>query len=118
MTGLRVHVNTLSLGSQRRLMRELRSITNLDICLHAAQKALERGISRTAMIAAVQTGRLVEYRDNGNEGRTVLVRDQFGTCVVVNLNRESVVTAFTNDPKDEHRSLDTNKYLFCAGGQP
>jgi len=77
---------------------------------YALGRATERGISYASITHAVRNGRIVEYQYIKDSER-LLLRDEYGTCVSLDINNQVVITVYRNDPKDEHATLNERNYL-------
>jgi len=77
---------------------------------YAINRAQERGLSYADVHHAVQHGRIIEYQYTKDSER-LLLRDEYGTCIIFNMTTNCVVTAYHNDPKDNHATLNESNYI-------
>jgi hypothetical protein len=107
----RIHAKSLQPAAVEAVLKRARTAANGCPRIHALEKAWKRGMTLDAIREAVRNGQLVEYHVIRDHERALL-RDRKGTCVVVDLNDGSIVTAFTNNPTDHHATLRKEEYLF------
>lgn len=81
---------------------------------YAVRRAQERGLSYADVHYAVQHGSIVEYQYTKDSER-LLLRDEYGTCIVLDISTNCIVTAYHNDPMDNHATL--NESVFLTGYQ-
>lgn len=81
---------------------------------HFYDRATERHFSLEDAISAVRCGLVVEVHDDKKPSVRALVRDQKGTCVVVELGSLRIITVYYNDPADQHDTLNWNLYRWTV----
>ncbi len=108
---MRIHATKLTYRFKRELYNEIAKVSKWDFTPYSLDKISKRGILFENLGKAIVKGTLIEYhRKEGN--RRVLLRCEDGTCAVVDLDRQSVITAYKNRPDFNHPHLDRSKYLF------
>lgn len=105
-----MRVLATSLGKEQIGYLEL-MVRNLDyrICDHARDRMNQKGVDSGEVDWCLKRGKIIEFNTNTGS-RCVLLRDNTGVCVVVNLDWCYVVTVFRNNRWDRHDSLDQNQY--------
>ena len=111
---MKLYKDILNIGTKEKIMKELHSVKGWKIRPYAKQRIKERGISIDKLFDVCREGELVEYH-NENGTRRVLVRDEKGTCVIVDLDTRNIITVYENDPDNDHPNLQRDKYLFSGG---
>lgn len=81
------------------------------ISSHGRLRAEEKGITKEQLTGALQTGSLIEFH-NERQTRRILLRATEGTCIVLDLDTRTLVTAYHNDPRDRHSTLRRNEYYW------
>lgn len=109
---MKLYKDILSTGTKEKIMKELHGVKGWEIRPYAKQRIKERAISIDKLFDVCREGELVEYH-NDNGTRRVLVRDQKGTCVVVDLDTRNIITVYEDN--DDHPNLQRDKYLFSGG---
>lgn len=77
---------------------------------YLAGRQQERSISRLEVFKCLRYGVVIEYKDDGR----VVMRNTDGICVVAHLATHTVVTAWYNDPSDQHWTLDLSQYRWMV----
>lgn len=81
---------------------------------YLAGRQQERSISRLEVFKCLHYGSVIEYKDDGR----VVMRNTDGVCVVAHLATHTVVTAWYNDPSDQHWTLDLSQYRWNVNLMP
>ena len=81
---------------------------------HFYDRATDRHFSLTDAISALKSGLVVEVHNDKAPSVRALVRDQKGTCAVVELGTMQVVTVYYNDPADQHETLNWAPYRWSV----
>ena len=110
---MKIHANRLATGEKKKLLSYVSKIKELKFTSYSLDKIKQRGISVDTLGETITKGRLIEYHIK-EDTRRVLLRCKGGTCAVVDLDKESIITAYKNDPNYNHPHLDQTKYLFGA----
>lgn len=83
---------------------------------HALDRMKQKNISKQDLLDTLQFGEVVEVNDKGRvvlRLRTKLRPDmKRGTCVVVSVRNKVLVTAWFNDERDHHATLDLAEYKW------
>lgn len=108
---MRILKDNLNIGSRKKLMKEVHSIGHWEVNPYAQTRLSERSIPVQDAVGVCREGELIEYH-NEKGTRRVLLRSPEGTCVVVDLDTHNIVTAYTNDPTNNHPNLQRQNYLF------
>src|SRR6267142_1794924 len=69
---------------------------------HFQDRAGERSFSVQQAVDALRNGLVVEVHNDRAPSVRALVRDSKGTCVVVELQTDLILTVYYNDPEDKH----------------
>lgn len=110
---MRIHAKRLSPKFKRELYREISKVKEWDFTSYSLDKISKRGISVENLGGAVVNGKLIEYHTKG-DSRRVLLRYEEGTCAVVDLDKQAIITAYKNHADFNHPNLNSSKYLFGA----
>jgi len=110
---MRIHATRLSSKFKRQLYNEVSKVNEWGFTPYSLDKISKRGISVETLGKAVVKGRLIEYHTKGDT-RRVLLRCEDGTCAVVDLDEQAIITAYKNHADFDHPNLDRTKYLFGA----
>lgn len=94
----------------RRLYLEIRGNGKWQYTDHACERMLEKGIRDQHVVHAIAHGTLITF-DYSGKLKSVLLRDRFGTCVVVCLNFRNIMTVYKNRADDHHKTLDRTQYV-------
>ncbi len=122
---MKLFVNQLHQSSVDKLMRQVRRghEENWQFSAHATRNVIDRQIAIGAVRDAIQFGEFLEYNDDSNGDRHVLVSYQSPTYqpdkvtkVVVDIDNERISTTWQNNPDDLHHTIDTRAYLFNGSG--
>ena len=108
---MRILKGKLHVATQGQLMKEVHSIKRWDVTPYTELRLKERNIPTEDVLTVCREGDLVEYH-NDKGTRRVLLRDINGTCAVLDLDKHSIVTAYSNDTDNNHPHLQRDKYLF------
>lgn len=79
---------------------------------HAAEKLAERNIGKDQVLRCIAHGEIVQFQREDDGLRRLLIRAQDGTCVVLDIDRKLMVTAYHNNPKDQHMTLNRDAYYW------
>lgn len=82
------------------------------ITAHTTERMVEKGVNREQIMECLKIHRLVQFQREADSSRRILVRDNNGTCLVLDIDHRIIVTAFHNNPNDNHRTLDRGQYLW------
>ena len=110
---IRVHAKRLSSKFKRELYREIAKVDEWEFTSYSLDKISKRNIPVENLSGAVVKGTLIEYHTKDKD-RRVLFRCVDGTCVVVDLDKHTIITAYTNDAEFNHPNLNQSKYMFGA----
>ena len=110
---MRIHVKRLSPKFKRELYREISKVKEWDFTSYSLDKIYKRGIAVENLGEAIVKGKLIEYHTKEGS-RRVLLRCKDGTCVVVDLDKQTIITAYKNPANFNHPNLNQSKYLFGA----
>lgn len=116
----------MDIYSKRILAHSLHPDTKLDLLTevktkkfqltnHFHQKQAKWGIPNSHIITAKATGDLIEYHTLAGS-RRVLLRDDRGICLVLDLDKFKAITVYLNSVSDNHATLKTSEYV--GGGLP
>lgn len=108
-----MHHTTLNPSTVKKLLIEGQSLANVPLIQHALERIQEKRLDVDMVRLAIIEGQLIEYHTDAGT-RRILLRHSDGTCVVLDLDVKSIVTAYFNLPDDNHKTLDTSAYLFGA----
>jgi hypothetical protein len=75
---------------------------------HLATRLTEKRLTRDAVLNAVRHGLVIEVNSNGR----ALMRSKSGTCAVISLYDQALVTAWPNNPNDRHKTLRREEYTW------
>ena len=76
---------------------------------HFYDRAGDRHITLADAAETLRTGSVIEIHNDRGEWRA-LVRSRIGTCVVVSLESNLVLTVYYNNPTDNHETLNHSLY--------
>lgn len=79
---------------------------------HFRDRATQRVFSQADAENALRNGLVVEVHNNHAPSVRALVRDSKGTCVVVELQTDLILTVYYNDPEDKHETLNWAPYRW------
>lgn len=79
---------------------------------HWTDRATERQFTMEDATSALLRGLAIEVHNDKAPSIRALVRDQRGTCVVVELGSMRIITVYYNDPEDKHDTLDWTPYTW------
>lgn len=108
---MRIHRTTLAYSTIKKLTKEARTGADWKLTPHAGQMLVYRKLNIDDVRETVRKGELVEYNDDFGT-RHVLLRGESGVCVVVDLDLKELSTVFYNNPNDNHKTLNTSRYLL------
>ena len=110
---MRIHARRLAPSFKKSLYNEVSKVKKWEFTSYSLDKIYKRGISVKNLGEAVVKGKLIEYHTKG-DSRRVLLRCEEGTCAVVDLDKQAIITAYKNTADFNHPHLDQTKYLFGA----
>ena len=109
----KIHSSSLNPVCVKSLLREMKSY-KYTVTPYFKNRLVERGLTVADIKTALTHGKLIEFhRLKGT--RRILVRDDAGTCVVIDLETKNVITAYYNRSGDNHSTLKTHEYV--GGGK-
>jgi len=108
---MRIHRTTLAYSTIKKLTKEARTGADWKLTPHAGQMLVYRKLNIDDVRETVRKGELVEYNDDFGT-RHVLLRGESGVCVVADLDLKELSTVFYNNPNDNHKTLNTSRYLL------
>lgn len=88
------------------------NVTRVTGAPHFYDRASDRHFTFVEALDAVRGGLVVEIHNNRAPEIRVLLRNQKGTCAVLNLQSWDIVTVYYNDPEDKHETLDWSPYRW------
>ena len=110
---MRIHNKKLASNFKRKLYKEVSTVPKWGFTTYALDKISKRDIPVESLSHTVVKGRLIEYHTK-EDTRRVLLRNEDGTCAVVDLDKQTIITAYKNKPNYNHPNLDQTKYIFGA----
>ena len=111
-TEMRIKVLASSLTKdQVEFLKKGRFATKLSTTAHLADRLREKGISKEDVIEALRVGVLIEFHTEAGTRRTLWRNMKTGVCVVLDHDERKVVTAWRNDVRDNHLTIDLGKYM-------
>ncbi len=79
---------------------------------HFRDRATQRVFTLADAEAAIRGGLVVEVHNDRAPSVRALVRDQKGTCVIVELQTGLIISVYYNDPEDKHETLNWAPYRW------
>jgi len=79
---------------------------------HYTDRASERHFTFQDVVQAVRTGLVVEVHNDKALALRAVVRDSKGTCVVVELTSQRIISVYYNDPEDKHDTINWAPYRW------
>lgn len=114
---MRKHFTQMSQAEKAAISARANAL-RLSLTPHAAERLAEKRIDFPEVQAAVRRGQVIEaHNDRGDCNLTALLRATVGgrdVCVVLNLMKGVVVTAWTNSSRDNHATVDMTPYTWTA----
>jgi len=107
----KIHANHLAPVTKHKLQQRIDNVRNWKFTKHALDNIEDRSIEVDALSGAVAKGHIIEYHTKKGTSRVLLKYDG-GTCVVVDLDKEAVITAYKNDVEDKCFDVDSTQYIF------
>ena len=93
---------------------ELVNNTIFGFCDYCLYKMKERKIKRQQVVKAIKNGYLIEYHFKDNSHRVLLRgrpnNNKKCVCVVLDLTKRSIITAYYNHFNDRHTTLNLSIY--------
>ena len=106
----RKHYTQMSMPEIEAVCSYVRDLRLVATKPHYYNRRQERSFSQGQVYAAVKTGKLIEVHNDREPDIRALLRDDTGTCVVIDLGSGDIITVYYNDPEDQHFTL--NKALY------
>lgn len=107
MIDRRKHHTQMTAEELERITRRLKRLTFRDEGGHVAERARSWSISRLPHPAHCA---VIEFNTNGGDRRVLLRHAATGVCYVASLLTGRLVTAYRNEPEDNHPTLDWKLY--------
>ena len=108
----RIHRNHMSHALSEQLYKEVHNVSTWEDSDHLWFKKEDRNISSDQIKQVLKEGRVIEYNLENNM-RRVLLKDDEGICVVVDLDTHHVITTFTD--AQSNGKINPKKYIFGLG---
>lgn len=108
------HAKHMSPHEKDFIKNKILSINNWKFRPHSTHKMVERGASTMDVLESLKNFNIIEFHKKEGEvrvlirGTSIIYNDNI--CVVVAPNTNEVVTAYFNDVKDNHFTLDMRQY--------
>ena len=113
---MKIHVSSLSDSTVSHLESAAHDLiqvgSTVTLTGHATKRARDKHITEGEVLACIMEGSLVEVIIKWFGPTRVLLRNVDGVCCVVEMETGTVITVYRNEPRDEHRTLDTSQYAF------
>ena len=109
---MRIHATRLTSNFKRKLYNEIADVSTWAFTSYSLDKISKRDIPAENLSEAVVKGKVIEYHNTKGGTRRVLLRCEDGTCAVVDLDKQTIITAYKNHADYNHPNLDKSKYLF------
>jgi hypothetical protein len=112
--GLRIHRNNLASSTIRELLREVHTISRWQFSPHFEDKSKARKVKLTREYAykLIKDSKLIEFHTLKRSRRVLLRNMPTGISIIVDLDAKVIVSVWRNELEDDHRNLDTSRYLF------
>ena len=112
--GLRIHRNNLASRTVRELLLEVTAINEWHFSPHFEDKSKTRRVNLTKEYAykLIRDSRLIEFHTLRGSRRVLLRHMSTGISIIVDLDAKVIVSVWRNELDDDHKNLDTSKYLF------
>lgn len=112
--GLRIHRNNLASRTVRELLLEVTAINEWPFSPHFEDKSKTRRVNLTKEYAykLIRDSRLIEFHTLRGSRRVLLRHMSTGISIIVDLDAKVIVSVWRNELDDDHKNLDTSKYLF------
>lgn len=81
---------------------------------HLMQRMQQKGISKKDALLALKWGAVIRVQDDGRVLMRLTQGTRSGVCVVASLKDHTLVTAWYNNPRDNHSTLDLSEYTWKA----
>ena len=108
----RIHRNHMSHALSDQLYKEIYNVNTWEDSDHLWFKKEDRNISGDQIKKVLKEGSIIEYNLE-NDMRRVLLKDDKGVCVVVDLDTHHVITTFTD--AQSSGNINPKKYIFGLG---
>jgi len=112
--GLRIHRNNLASSTIRELLLEVNAVSRWQFSPHFQDKSKVRKVNLTREYAykLIKDSKLIEFHTLKRSRRVLLRHMPTGISIIVNLDAKVIVSVWRNELDDDHRNLNTSKYLF------
>ena len=112
--GLRIHRNNLASRTVRELLLEVNAISQWHFSPHFEDKSKTRRVNLTKEYAykLIKDSKLIEFHTLRGSRRVLLRHMSTGISIIVDLDAKVIVSVWRNELDDDHKNLDTSKYLF------
>ena len=112
--GLRIHRNNLASRTVRELLLEVTAINEWHFSPHFEDKSKIRRVNLTKEYAykLIKDSSLIEFHTLRGSRRVLLRHMSTGISIIVDLDAKVIVSVWRNELDDDHKNLDTSKYLF------
>ena len=112
--GLRIHRNNLASRTVRELLLEVNAISQWRFSPHFEDKSKTRRVNLTREYAykLIKNSKLIEFHTLKGSRRVLLRHMSTGISIIVDLDAKVIVSVWRNELDDDHKNLDTSRYLF------
>ena len=112
--GLRIHRNNLTSKTVRELLQEVTAVREWQFSPHFKDKSKARKVNLTKEYAykLIRDSKLIEFHTLKRSRRVLLRHMPTGISIIVNLDAKIIVSVWRNRLDDDHRNLNTARYLF------
>ena len=112
--GLRIHRNNLASSTIRELLLEVTAISQWRFSPHFEDKSKARKVNLTKEYAykLIKDSKLIEFHTLRGSRRVLLRHMSTGISMIVDLDAKVIVSVWRNELDDEHKNLNTARYLF------
>ena len=107
---IKIKASHLSPASIKNLKKESHNIS-FQFTPHSLRRLGEWHLTTESVQCAIKEGEIIEYHTlQGN--RRVLFRDDYGVCVVADLDDHKIITAYKNSEDNKHLYINKKPYIF------
>ena len=112
--GLRIHRNNLAFSTMRELLLEVNVIRQWQFSPHFEDKSKTRRVNLTREYAykLIKDSKLIEFHTLKGSRRVLLRHMSTGISIIVDLDAKVIVSVWRNELGDDHKNLNTSRYLF------
>lgn len=112
---MKKHVAQMTKKEKIFLLNKILSLKSVYFSSHCLKKSKERGIQEWMIKKVIASGNLIEYHRKDKFSHRVLIRGKQNfkgnnLCVVIDIFKKEVVTAYYNKCDDNHSTLDKSQY--------